>query len=145
MEYFEWNDSLSVHDSMIDEDHKTLIGMVNELHDAADLGQDYITLSNILQRLATYTQEHFQREEDLMKSIAYPRFKVHKEQHRKLLERVTDLQKELDRARELVAIETAELLRFWLTSHILLSDKHLADTLHGTLVMSKTEQLPTTD
>lgn len=145
MEYFEWNDSLSVNDSLIDADHKTLIGMVNQLHEAADLGEDYITLSNILQRLATYTQEHFQREEDLMKSIAYPRFKAHKEQHRKLLERVTDLQKELNRAREVVAIETAELLRFWLSSHILLSDRHLADTLHGTSVMPNTEHLPTTD
>lgn len=145
MEYFEWNDSLSVHDVLIDEDHKILIGMVNELHDAADLGKDYITLSGILERLAAYTREHFQREEDLMQSIAYPRYKAHKEQHRKLLERVTDLQQELNRAREMVALETAELLRFWLSSHILLSDKHLADTLHGTALISEKEQLPATD
>ncbi|MBC3831313.1 hemerythrin family protein [Undibacterium amnicola] len=145
MEYFEWNDSLSVHDVLIDEDHKILIGMVNELHDAADLGKDYITLSSILERLAAYTREHFQREEDLMQSIAYPRYKAHKEQHRKLLERVTDLQQELNRAREMVALETAELLRFWLSSHILLSDKHLADTLHGTALIAETEQLPATD
>ena len=145
MEYFEWNDSLSVHDVLIDEDHKILIGMVNELHDAADLGKDYITLSGILERLAAYTREHFQREEDLMQSIAYPRYKAHKEQHRKLLERVTDLQQELNRAREMVALETAELLRFWLSSHILLSDKHLADTLHGTALISETEKLPATD
>ncbi len=145
MEYFEWNDSLSVHDVLIDEDHKILIGMVNELHDAADLGKDYITLSGILERLAAYTREHFQREEDLMQSIAYPRYKAHKEQHRKLLERVTDLQQELNRAREMVALETAELLRFWLSSHILLSDKHLADTLHGTALIAETEKLPATD
>ena len=145
MEYFEWNESLSVHDVLIDEDHKILIGMVNELHDAADLGKDYITLSGILERLAAYTREHFQREEDLMQSIAYPRYKAHKEQHRKLLERVTDLQQELNRAREMVALETAELLRFWLSSHILLSDKHLADTLHGTALIAETEQLPATD
>lgn len=73
MEYFEWNNSLSVHDELIDEDHKILIGMVNELHDAADLGKDYITLSSILERLAAYTREHFQREEDLMQAIAYER------------------------------------------------------------------------
>jgi hemerythrin len=145
MEYFEWNNSLSVHDELIDEDHKILIGMVNELHDAADLGKDYITLSSILERLAAYTREHFQREEDLMQAIAYARFKSHKEQHRKLLERVSDLQQELNRAREMVALETAELLRFWLTSHILLSDKHLADTLHGTLLNSETERLSATD
>lgn len=130
MNYFEWNDNLSVHDALIDQDHKTLINMVNELHDAADLEQDHLSLSKILTRLANYTQEHFQREEDLMQASAYPAFKAHREQHRKLLERVTDLQHELNNARTLVALETAELLRFWLTSHILLSDKQFAEFLH---------------
>jgi hemerythrin-like metal-binding protein len=145
MEYFEWNDSLSVNDPMIDNDHQVLIGMVNELHDAANLGKDYITLANILERLAVYTQEHFRREEDLMQAIAYPKYKAHKEQHRKLLERVTDLQQELNRAREIVALETAELLRFWLTSHILLKDKHLADSLHGNAMQTQKENHPAMD
>ncbi|MBC3872816.1 bacteriohemerythrin [Undibacterium flavidum] len=130
MSYFEWNDNLSVHDALIDQDHQALIGMVNELHDAAESEQDYQSLSKILTRLATYTQEHFQREEDLMQASAYPAYRAHKEQHRKLLERVSDLKHELENARTLVALETAELLRFWLTSHILLSDKQFADTLH---------------
>lgn len=130
MKYFEWNESLSVHDTLIDHDHQELITLVNELHDAADLDLDYLSLSSILRRLAKYTQEHFQREEALMCAHAYPNFEAHKEQHRKLLERVTDLQRELDKARSLVALETAELLKFWLTSHILLSDKQFADTLH---------------
>lgn len=130
MSYFEWNDNLSVHDALIDQDHQALIGMVNELHDAAESEQDYQSLSKILTRLAIYTQEHFQREEDLMQASAYPSYRAHKEQHRKLLERVSDLKHELENARTLVALETAELLRFWLTSHILLSDKQFADTLH---------------
>lgn len=131
MEYFEWNDHLSVHDTLIDNDHQKLIGMVNELHEAADLDLDYLSLSTILTRLTIYTQEHFQREENLMQKSGYPDFDAHKEQHEKLLERVTDLKRELDNARSLVALETAELLRFWLTSHILLSDKQFADYLHN--------------
>lgn len=144
MSYFEWNDNLSVHDALIDHDHKTLINMVNELHDAADLGQDYLSLSKILTRLANYTQEHFQREEDLMQASAYPAFKAHREQHRKLLERVIDLTHELENARTLVALETAELLRFWLTSHILLSDKQFAEYLHQRHPQSKLENVPST-
>lgn len=130
MEYFEWNSNLSVHDLQIDHDHQELIALVNELHQAAELNSDYVSLSRVLARLAKYTQEHFQREEALMQAHAYPNIETHKEQHRQLLARVTDLQYELDRARSLVALETAELLKFWLTSHILLSDKQFADTLH---------------
>lgn len=144
MSYFEWNDNLSVHDVLIDQDHKTLINMVNELHDAAELEQDYLSLSKILTRLATYTLEHFQREEDLMQASAYPVFKAHREQHRKLLERVTDLKHELENARTLVALETAELLRFWLTSHILLSDKQFAEFLHQLGPQATLEDLPST-
>ncbi|MFZ6819864.1 bacteriohemerythrin [Undibacterium sp. Ji22W] len=144
MSYFEWNDNLSVQDALIDQDHQALIGMVNELHDAADVGQDYLSLSKILARLATYTQDHFQREEDLMRASAYPDFKAHREQHRKLLERVNDLKHELENARTLVALETAELLRFWLTSHILLSDKQFADTLHQLNTQTRLENLSST-
>lgn len=143
MEYFEWDDSLSVGDTLIDHDHQTLIGMVNDLHDAADLGKDYIALSGILDKLVLYTQEHFQREEDLMRAIAYAGFKSHQQQHRKLLERVTALQLELNRARELVALETAELLRFWLTSHILISDKQFADAMHTNTTQFEQEIQPT--
>lgn len=127
MEYFKWSEDLSVNDAQVDHDHQTLIGMVNELHQAVHLGKDYLDLSAILEKLAHYTKEHFQREETVMLSIQYDQYKNHKEQHKKLIERVTDLQRELSRNRQQIASETAELLRFWLTSHILLSDKRLAE------------------
>ena len=138
MDYFQWSDELSVNNELIDHDHQTLIDMVNELHMAVEIGQGYLILSDILKKLAIYTQEHFQREEALMASIDYADYAAHQTQHKKLLERVTDLQRELNRDRAQIALETAELLRFWLTSHILLSDKKLADKVRASEVNSYT-------
>jgi hemerythrin-like metal-binding protein len=136
MDYFNWRDELSVHNELIDHDHHTLIDMVNELHRAVEMGNGYLILSDILNRLVVYTNEHFQREEELMLSIDYSEYNSHKEQHKKLLARVADLQHELNRDRVQIALDTAELLRFWLTSHILSSDKRLADNIRASSVNS---------
>ncbi|MFZ6798997.1 bacteriohemerythrin [Undibacterium sp. Di24W] len=137
MEYFEWSTSLSVHDPLMDADHQMLLNLVNELHSAAELGTDYLTLSAILEKIEKFTHAHFQKEEKLMLEIAYPKIESHCEQHRKFLDRVADLQQQLNRARDTVALETAELLRFWFTYHIMLSDKQLVDTLHGGAIDSE--------
>ncbi|WP_395007370.1 bacteriohemerythrin [Undibacterium sp.] len=126
MVYFQWNSALSVGNTLIDCDHQNLIDIVNELYTAADLKQDCDILGDILQRLFDYTSEHFDREEEMMKLTGYPGFESHKMQHKKLLERVVRLQVSLAEKREYVAKETAELLKFWLTSHIYMADKELA-------------------
>ncbi len=129
MIFFEWNQTLSVADPIIDDDHQTLIRLVNQFGVAASEKRDHSELEKTLLTLIEYTQTHFLREENLMASISYPKLKAHQDQHRKLMARVLDLKRELEEGRRSIAIETAELLRFWLTSHILLSDKELADAI----------------
>lgn len=126
MVYFQWSPNLSVGDTLIDEDHQHLIDLINELYTASDQNQDGAILEDILQRLFNYTSEHFYREEELMEKIQYPDVLNHVKQHKKLLERVLILQASLAEKRDYVAKETAELLRFWLTSHIHTTDKALA-------------------
>ncbi len=129
MTFFEWNPQLSVENPSIDEDHKHLIQLVNEFGVVAAQDQEIDRLEQILQTLLVYTQEHFQKEEELMAAIGYHKIKPHQEQHRKLLARVEDLHNEFHGGKRRIASETAELLRFWLTSHIMLSDKELAEAI----------------
>lgn len=131
MNFFEWNQQLSVDNPQIDADHQTLIGLVNEFGDTATKHPDATQLEGILQKLIEYTSTHFEREENLMREIGYARTREHLNQHAKLLARVNDLQKEMQLGRISIAIETAELLRFWLTSHIMLSDRDLAEAIHS--------------
>ena len=126
MDYFQWSDELSVGNSLIDQDHKELVNLVNELHQAVQDGKSNETLGRILQALFTYTQEHFQREELLMEHINYVDKEAHLDQHKKLIDQVVVLQDAFDRGRVEVANNTAELLRYWLTHHIMRTDKKLS-------------------
>ena len=126
MDYFQWSDALSVGNSLIDQDHKELVNLVNELHQAVQDGKSSETPGRILQALFTYTQEHFQREELLMEHINYVDKEAHLDQHKKLIDQVVVLQDAFDRGRVEVANNTAELLRYWLTHHIMRTDKKLS-------------------
>lgn len=126
MDYFQWSDALSVGNTLIDQDHKELVTLVNELHQAVQDGKSNETLGSILQALFTYTHEHFQREELLMEHIKYADMDAHLDQHKKLIEQVEVLQDAFERGRSEVAIGTAELLRYWLTHHIMRTDKKLS-------------------
>jgi hemerythrin-like metal-binding protein len=126
MDYFQWSEALSVGNALIDQDHKELVTLVNELHQAVQDGKSSETLGSILQALFNYTQEHFQREELLMEHINYADIEAHMDQHQKLIDQVVVLQDAFERGRVEVANNTAELLRYWLTHHIMRTDKKLS-------------------
>ncbi len=60
-----WNQGMSVGVRVLDEDHKKLIAMINELHASMMEGHSNEIVGGVLRRLANYTVEHFQREEKL--------------------------------------------------------------------------------
>jgi hemerythrin len=126
MDFFQWDDELSVGNQMIDRDHLELLTLVNELHAASEQGRGDQIIVQTLQTLFTYTQEHFQREEFLMEHIDYPELEEHRAQHQKLIAQVVLLQDAMMRGRGEVASSTAELLRYWLIHHIKRTDKKLA-------------------
>lgn len=134
MTYLTWSDSLAVGNTFIDSDHQKLIDMVNRLHVLMQEGKGKEVLDKVLRNLITYTQEHFRREEDLMRNIRYSGFFEHKEEHEKLLKQVLDLQQRFENGTATLSIQMLHFLRDWLVHHIGQSDKALAaatkDTPH---------------
>ncbi len=59
MALMEWTDKLSVGVAALDEDHKKLVGMVNELYDAMLAGHGKEKLGRILDGLVQYHQVPF--------------------------------------------------------------------------------------
>lgn len=123
MPLIEWTNELSVNIRSIDEQHKKLVGMVNDLHDAMREGRGSRITGNICQGLIDYTNTHFAYEERLMKSNGYPGFLAHKAEHEKLVDRVLEFDKKIREGATLLPTELARFLKDWLTVHILNSDK----------------------
>ncbi|HEU0264647.1 MAG TPA: bacteriohemerythrin, partial [Geobacterales bacterium] len=90
-----WNDSYSVKISLFDDQHKKLIDMINDLHDAMKVGKGKEAMGVVLGRLADYTGNHFAAEEQKMKEHAFPGYEEHKKEHNLLMVQVGDLQQRL--------------------------------------------------
>lgn len=126
MAYFIWADDMSVGNPQLDHDHQKLVELVNELHTATCSGEGRGVVGEVLQRLVTYTKEHFQREEHYMEQVQYAKTIEHKRQHQTLLKKVQELQARHEAGHVTVAAQASSLLRDWLSVHIRREDKQLA-------------------
>ena len=126
MALFAWTDELSVGNQFIDDDHKKLIKLVNDFHDAMEQGRGNEVIGKVLNNLIIYTKQHFKREEDEMQRIKYQRLLAHQLEHDKLIKEVTELQNNFAGGKAMLSIKVSKFLRDWLLTHILQTDKLLA-------------------
>ncbi|MBI5142129.1 MAG: bacteriohemerythrin [Nitrospirae bacterium] len=123
MALFTWDDRFSVNVREIDEQHKRLIGMINELHDGMKSGGGKAAVAPILKRLVDYTLYHFSTEERYMAQHRYPGELAHKTEHKKFTDKVMDFHKKFDAGTAAVSLELMTFLKSWLTDHIMVTDK----------------------
>ena len=113
-----WSESYSVKVKQFDDQHKKLIDMVNELHDAMMVGKGKDILGKILDGLIKYTGTHFADEERLMKQHGFPEFEIHKKEHNKLVMQVLDIQKQFQNGNAVITQAVMAFLKDWLQKHI---------------------------
>lgn len=123
-----WDDKLSVNVKEIDDQHRKLIGLVNNLHDAMKGGQGKQVLEPTLQELASYTVYHFQTEEKYMQKFKYPGYLSHKKMHDAFVRKVSDFQKDYHAGRLGLSLDLMNFLREWVTTHIMETDHQYSET-----------------
>ena len=129
MAYFEWADDLVIDNGPIDEDHHRLIDLVNELHTATSQGSGHEVVASISERLITYTEQHFAREERIMAASHFQNLEEHKHAHQKMIAHLRVLQTKYINGSITTASQLSTLLRDWLSLHIRRSDRELRDVL----------------
>jgi len=131
MAIFSWDDTLSVKVRQFDDQHKKLVDLINQLHDAMKVGKGKDVLGKTLKSLADYTQSHFTAEELLMRQHNYPNFEKHKKEHNQLILQVSDLQKKLQEGSMVLSQEVFVFLKEWVVKHIQVMDKEYGPYLHS--------------
>jgi len=131
MSLIDWNESFSVGVAEIDSQHKNLVGMINELHEAMLQRKTNDVLGNIIQRLSNYTVTHFSTEEKYFDKFGYPNAKPHKIQHQDFVKKVTDFQEKFNKNQVALGIEIMQFLKDWLIGHIKGSDKAYTEFFHS--------------
>lgn len=123
----QWNDSFSVHNKLIDKQHKDLIDTINSLHQALREADAETTVPIILDKLLHYVEVHFRSEEELMQSANYPYFSAHHDIHIRFENHILSLKNEFD-SRKIEFQDMLELylyLQEWINHHVLNEDKQL--------------------
>lgn len=122
MALINWTPQLSVGVSKFDEQHKELIRLINELHDAMLTSKAREVLGDLLKRLSDYTVYHFSDEEKLMEQYNYPRYPMQKKAHDLLVAKVkVEIEKYASGLP--ITMEVMHFLKGWLTKHIMIEDK----------------------
>jgi hemerythrin-like metal-binding protein len=117
----------------VDDQHKVLFDIVNELHAAMLKGQAQSLTGPLLKKLAEYTHNHFTAEESKMASVKYPGLADHKLKHRELIKQVEDYLVRFDKGEITLNLHLLNFLRDWLVNHIQKVDKEYGPWLneHG--------------
>ncbi|MBI4848457.1 MAG: bacteriohemerythrin, partial [Nitrospirae bacterium] len=83
-----WEETMSVNVKEIDDQHKKLISLINELHEGIQSGEEKNILGDVLEELINYTRYHFSAEERRMKQFSYIGYLEHKIEHDDLTDKV---------------------------------------------------------
>lgn len=128
--YLVWKDEYSVGIEAMDNDHKKLLNLINQLQTAVHYytGQEFE--QQALDDLVDYTKTHFKREEQLMEENNYPDLEAHKLQHKKFIDKVNTLIEDYQKDSDVTIIDALNFLKNWLIKHINGTDKEYGKALN---------------
>jgi hemerythrin-like metal-binding protein len=116
--FFEWDATkLSLQVPEMDEEHKALIGLMNDLHRLHQQRSPFAGQLRALDELVRYTARHFADEEAYMERIGYAGLRIHKGVHKQLLEKLAGFRSSCQGSHELPA-EIFVFFKMWLSAHI---------------------------
>ncbi|MDF2921788.1 MAG: hemerythrin-like metal-binding protein [Paenibacillaceae bacterium] len=124
-----WRDNYNVGVDQIDSQHKELVARLNDFMEACAQQKAKEKIEETLEFLKSYTMEHFQDEETLMKQVAYPEYDDHKKEHDNFVAQIEQL---IQQVREkgtsvLATIKLNRVLVEWLLNHIQRIDVKVGD------------------
>ncbi|MDR2746136.1 MAG: bacteriohemerythrin [Treponema sp.] len=135
--FVEWDDKYSVGIPLIDEQHKELIRLTNELYQGCLAGDDAACdfFFSTIRSAMDYVKCHFSAEEKILENIRYPYLAEHKKQHEDFVLKMVEDVKNFHGGKKFVPNNFVRFLKDWILSHIAISD-----TQYGRYIMDLKKQ-----
>jgi hemerythrin len=125
-----WSDLYATGYHAVDADHKGLFALINDLHEKVQEGFDPDSIGVTIGALEYYVQNHFAREEELMKGQRYAGLDDHVLKHRKLESQVAYYRRAFDEdPAHFDMTDFMAFLSLWLSDHILTEDMDYVSAL----------------
>jgi hemerythrin len=121
----EWSNKYRIGIPLIDEQHKKLIDMTNELYlgcRKSDEAAEAYFLKTI-HGAVDYVRLHFTTEEKILERINYPDLAAHKKEHEDFAREIIQQVQAFQAGKKFVPNVFVRYLRDWVLTHIAVSDK----------------------
>ncbi|MDR2735048.1 MAG: bacteriohemerythrin [Spirochaetota bacterium] len=136
-DYVTWSERYDVGISFMDEQHRKIVDIINELHrslfalklDETEEEKEKEKAEGIKKSIhaaVEYVKVHFSAEEEVMRKIEYPKFPAHKARHEDFARRMLQDVMRFSSGDKRVGMQLVTFLRDWLLEHIAVADKDLA-------------------
>ena len=123
IEIIEWDDSYSVGNQLLDEQHQQIVAGINEMVSycrGKHTQESYARTLGLLSKVEHIVSNHIKDEERLLDEINYPELESHIQAHRHYTDRLSRLfQKDIDNQ---TIVEITRLMLTWWNNHILIDD-----------------------
>lgn len=121
MKIIEWEEKFSVGIKEIDEQHKVLVDILDELYLAMLKARGNEVIEATLDKVIRYTKNHFSTEELLFKKYSYPEEKPHKAEHDAMLKKVDAFRRDFKNGK-LIGVDLMHFLKNWFVEHLQTTD-----------------------
>lgn len=118
-----WLPEFDIKIGIIDQQHKLLVELINELYDELTRTKDRAAISKTLNKLGIYTATHFAREEDFLEKYDYPELDEHIQEHEYFEDMLNQYESEFNSGKQELTANILNFLGDWLIKHINGTDK----------------------
>ena len=120
---FKWSKHNAVYLPEFDREHKNIFRMAEQAYEGLMEGARLGSVECLLGDLAKEAKEHFQHEEQRMRSVGYPEYVWHRRQHDAARSVVTQIERGARLGDREAVLEGLESLGTWLRGHTSVADR----------------------
>ena len=127
-DYVTWSNSYSMGIKEIDDQHKGLLGFVNDLHNHAtgNEKEEREYFKEVIQQAVEYVKTHFATEENYMVAAKFPGYTEHKREHDLFVRTIVKTVNDYQAGKRLTLTYLARFLKDWILSHVAVEDVQYA-------------------
>jgi len=123
-----WSHTYSVGIQMIDEQHKGLLNLVNDMynHVLGNPEAEKAYFQKVIHQAVEYVKTHFATEEKIMRATRFDGYREHKKEHDSFILTVIEHIRGFEAGRNTL-ISFTNFLKDWILTHIAIMDKQYFD------------------
>jgi hemerythrin-like metal-binding protein len=129
MALMEWDINFSTGITTIDQQHKKIIGLINQLYNGLKLGENKASIEEHLEELIEHSRIHFKTEEDLFIKFEYILTLEHTVEHRRFSFIAMMFNQDYLDGKIVHPLQILDFLTVWFIDHIVSQDHAYASFL----------------